>query len=70
LPEAQRGSIDEAFVVDAAILIAHSSIPLRLRVEARLALFLRLSSLGRLLARVLPKKQGDANTVEFRDTTW
>jgi hypothetical protein len=70
LPEAQRGSIDEAFVVDAAILIAHSSIPLRLRVEARLALFLRISPLGRLLARVLPKKRGDANKVEFRDTTW
>jgi hypothetical protein len=70
LPEEQRGSIDEAFVVDAAILVAHSSIPLRLRAEARLALFLRTSPLGRLLARRLPKKRGEQPTVRFEDTTW
>jgi hypothetical protein len=70
LPEEQRGSIDEAFAVDAAILVAHSSIPWRLRAEARLALFLRISPLGRLLARLLPQKGGERHEVEFRDTTW
>jgi hypothetical protein len=70
LPAEQRGTIDEAFAVDAAILVAHSGIPLRLRIEARLALFLRLAPLGRLLTRVLPSKRGERHPVKFDDMKW
>jgi Glycosyl transferase family 2 len=69
-PPEQRGSINEAFALDAAILIAHSPIPLRLRAEARLALFLRTSRAGRQLARALPKKRGERHEVEFERMTW
>ena len=57
LPDEQRGSIDEAFALDAAMLVADSPVPLRLRVEARFALFLRASALGRLFARAVPRSK-------------
>ena len=71
LSDEQRGSIDEAFAIDAAILIAHSAIPLRLRAEARLAFFLRASLVGRVLARAIRKKnRSQLQRTEFKDTTW
>jgi hypothetical protein len=66
----QRGSIDEAFALDAARLVANSPLPLRLRAEARLALFLRTSRAGAVLARAIPKKRGDRHPVEFESMTW
>jgi glycosyltransferase involved in cell wall biosynthesis len=70
LPDGMRGSIDEAFALDAAALAAHSALPLRLRAEVWLALCLRGSRLGRLLARFTPKARGTQHEVEFSDMAW
>jgi glycosyltransferase involved in cell wall biosynthesis len=68
--EEQRGSVDEAFAVDASLLVAHSAIPLRLRIEAWTARFLRTTRISRLLTRLIPKKRGERNPVEFDRMTW
>jgi hypothetical protein len=66
----QRGSIDEEFALDAARLVALSPGPRRLRIEARLGLFLRMSSLGRVLGHAVPKKRVERRDMAFRDTKW
>lgn len=66
----ERGSIDEEFALDAARIVAHSPGPRRLRIEARLALFLRTSLVGRVLARAFPPKRVQRRDIRFRDTKW
>ena len=65
-----RGSIDEAFLVDAAWLIFHSPISWRLRIEARLALLLRNTTIGRLLTRAIPPKRGVTHSTQFEKMRW
>ena len=55
----QRGGVDEAFALDAARLISRSPIPMRLRLEARLALFLSASPIGRVIGTAIPRKRRD-----------
>lgn len=66
----EDGSIDEAFAADAAMIAAHSRIPLRLRLEARLALFLQRSPIGRKLRRLVPRKKGPPNPVTYDKMSW
>jgi glycosyltransferase involved in cell wall biosynthesis len=70
LPEQQHGSVDQAFAADAAMLAVHSKIPLKLRLEARTALFLQRSAIGRKLARLVPRKSGTADAVTHDEATW
>lgn len=70
LPEHRDGSVDQAFAADAAMLAAHSRIPLKLRLEARAALFLQRSPIGRKLAQLVPKKGGAADAVTHDEMTW
>ena len=71
LREGQRGSIDAGFAVDAAIIAAHSPfIPARLRIEARIALFLHGSRLRGLFAPFIPKKRPGGDDAQIKDMTW
>jgi hypothetical protein len=72
LPPSMSGSIDEAFALDAARLIAGSSIQLRLRAEARVALILRRAWASGWVTRLLPRKKRARaiEALEFKETTW
>jgi glycosyltransferase involved in cell wall biosynthesis len=66
----QGGTVDEAFAADAAMMASHSKIPLRVRLEARLALFLYGSAVGRRLSSLVPRKRGAHNPITHEKMTW
>ncbi len=70
LESRERGSIDEEFAMDAARMVGSSGVRLRLRVEARLALWLRASALGRLFGRLVPSKKGEVDRIRFQAMKW
>jgi glycosyltransferase involved in cell wall biosynthesis len=66
----QRGSIDDAFASDAALLVAHSRLAFALRLEARVARVLHGSRVGRLIYRMVQKQHQSPRGVEFSDMDW